>query len=314
MTCIEIFISFACLFDSSIFKMSQAPYKILVPVDFGEQSLIAFEQAFNLARFYNAQLVALHVIDDNAPVSNLFKSEGTIYREKLKAKARLTELIKNIEFKRAMMMEEELNMKPMVMTGRSGEAILKAAEEIDPLYIFIGKRGDSGNSMKFTGSNTLHVIKRAKCPVISIQGKSHKEGCDNICLPLDLTKETKDKTAKAIELAKFFNAGIRIFSLAKTKENEEYLRFQMEEVKLLIQEAGIKCTAELEFDAHSNIADAVVKYAKNNDIDLILIMTRQENNLKEYFLGSAAQSIISKSETPVMSIIPYTKTLKKQKE
>ena len=34
-----------------------------------------------------------------------------------------------------------------------------------------------------------------KCPVITIKGKDHIEGCDNIILPLDLEKETKEKVS-----------------------------------------------------------------------------------------------------------------------
>ncbi|NMC99907.1 MAG: universal stress protein, partial [Bacteroidales bacterium] len=36
--------------------------KILVPVDFGEQSLIALDQSYNIARMVNAEIYILHVI------------------------------------------------------------------------------------------------------------------------------------------------------------------------------------------------------------------------------------------------------------
>ncbi|MCF8348378.1 MAG: universal stress protein, partial [Bacteroidales bacterium] len=44
---------------------------------------------------------------------------------------------------------------------------------------------------------------------------------------------------------------------------------------------------------------------EQKNIDLIMIMTQQENKLVEYFLGSAAQSIIRLSQIPVMSITPF---------
>jgi len=38
-----------------------------------------------------------------------------------------------------------------------------------------------------------------------------------------------------------------------------------------------------------------------------VIMTQQENNFKELFIGSKAQAIINHSEIPVLSVLPQTK-------
>ena len=44
--------------------MNQATKKILVPVDFSEQSLIALEQSYSLAKKYDAEIMLLHVIEE----------------------------------------------------------------------------------------------------------------------------------------------------------------------------------------------------------------------------------------------------------
>ena len=48
------------------------------------------------------------------------------------------------------------------------------------------------------------MVRESKHPVITIRGKVHRDGCKTILLPLDLTKETREKVNKAIELAKIF--------------------------------------------------------------------------------------------------------------
>jgi hypothetical protein len=40
------------------------------------------------------------------------------------------------------------------------------------------------------------------------------------------------------------------------------------------------------------------------DGDLLLIMTQQEVDFTDYFIGSSAQEIILRAEMPVLSIIP----------
>ena len=51
---------------------------------------------------------------------------------------------------------------------------------------------------RVVGSNSLRIIRECKCPVITIKGKHHREGCQNIVLPLDLTKETREKVTNAM--------------------------------------------------------------------------------------------------------------------
>jgi len=48
----------------------------------------------------------------------------------------------------------------------------------------------------------------------------------------------------------------------------------------------------------------VIKYANNNDIDLIMIMTQSERPLVKYFMSAYAFSIIRKSSIPVLTITP----------
>tara|TARA_B100001093_G_C26850245_1_gene1024804 strand:- start:3976 stop:4167 length:192 start_codon:yes stop_codon:yes gene_type:complete len=55
------------------------------------------------------------------------------------------------------------------------------------------------------------------------------------------------------------------------------------------------------------LAKAILDYSNLHQANLIMIMTHQENNVTQYLIGSAAQSIIYNSEVPVMSIHPQLK-------
>ena len=64
------------------------------------------------------------------------------------------------------------------------------------------------------------VVRSSKCPVITIKGKYHKNGCDNIILPLDLEKETKEKVSYAIRVHRYWNSTVRIVSVV-LRDNED---------------------------------------------------------------------------------------------
>jgi len=85
------------------------------------------------------------------------------------------------------------------------------------------------------------------------------------------------------------------------------LELQLLEAQKSSQEVGIKCKATLLETGSStqDLVPAILNYSRDQeDIDLIMIMTQQENRLVEFFIGSAAQQIIRESTIPVMSIIP----------
>ena len=52
--------------------MSLLKNKILVPLDFSEQSLIALEQSYNLAKIANAEIVLLYVMEEPTGLLKLF--------------------------------------------------------------------------------------------------------------------------------------------------------------------------------------------------------------------------------------------------
>ena len=183
---------------------------------------------------------------------------------------------------------------------------------IGALFIIMGTNGSAGIKKKFIGSNALRVIRETSCPVITIKGKSHRKGCKHILLPLDLSNETREKVDKAIEIAKLGNgAAIHVVSVLFTKDEfiVNKLKRQMDQVEEYIKKAGVECTAELikGIKFEESFADNVVEYGKKKGADLIMIMTRREDNAIDRFIGSSAQEIINKSDIPVLSIVPVHK-------
>jgi nucleotide-binding universal stress UspA family protein len=144
------------------------------------------------------------------------------------------------------------------------------------------------------------------------KGKHHRKGCQNIILPLDLTKETKEKVAKAIEFAKTFGSVIRVVSVLMTTDEfiVNRLTRQLDQAKKSIEASGVNCTAEIVRDPKGSqtLVESIIDYANKSKGDLIMIMTQQELDFTDYFIGSAAQGVINRSDIPVLSIIP---TLKK---
>ena len=184
--------------------------KILVPIDFSEQSLIALSQSYNLAKEIRAEVILLYVIEEVNPMVKMFIKGLDEIRDAVESN------LKNLaEEKRK---ETGLEISSIVAEGKIYSKIAEVATLIKATFIVMGTKG--AENSKFIGSNALKVVKTAPCPVITIKGKKHKKGCDKILLPLDLTKETSDKVNKAIAVAKVFKAEIYAVSILLTGREE----------------------------------------------------------------------------------------------
>lgn len=277
---------------------------VLVPLDFSEQAIIALEQAANLCKAFHSELHVVSVIEDDFSLRRLFTDtdHGQI-TAKLKDK-----LNGFVEEKSAAF---GMRITAHVEVGAIYEQIVKKADELNALFIVMGTAGTTTLKKKFIGSNALRVIRESQIPVITIKGKHHRKGCQNIILPLDLTKETKEKVAKSIEFAKRFGSVIRVVSVLMTTDEFVVNRLtrQLDQVKKTIESSGVSCTAEIVRDTKGSntLAESIIDYANKSKGDLIMIMTQQELDFTDYFIGSSAQGIIDGSDIPVLSIIPSPK-------
>jgi nucleotide-binding universal stress UspA family protein len=279
--------------------------KILVPVGFTDQSIVALQQAVRVAKLTNSGLVLLSVVELPSAIKKLFSDyESEIDNYKVQIRKRLEEI--NSKY-----CSDIPDVECMVSSGKIYEEITGVAEMIDAYLIIMGTDGSSsGVSRLIMGSNTNKVIRTSPCPVISIKGEEINDGCKTIVLPLDLHKETKEKVKIAIEFAKLWNAEIKVFSVLI--DDDEFIRNKLvrnlNQVQKFISDSNIVCSSELvKKDKSSKFFVSIIDYSNSVDADLLIIMTQQEENDSLTFLGSNASYVINNSVIPVMSVRPSQK-------
>jgi len=282
---------------------------ILVATDFSDQSLIALEQSYTLARLIRADITLLHVVAEtsHSVFSSIFSStQSDIIKAKYSEECfqKLDEIAKSAAEK------SKISVYPKVDFGKPYERIVELAKEYHARFIVMGTNSQlpTNHKKRFISSNTLRVIREASCPVLTVNGKDFFPGCRYIVLPLDLSKQTKHKVAKAVELAKLYGATIKVVSAILTTDSKiiEQLKVQIAEVKKYINENNVICITEVVngIKGKDTLASLIIRYAIEADGDLIMIMTQQEVDWVKFFIGSTAQEILNNSKIPVISIRP----------
>jgi nucleotide-binding universal stress UspA family protein len=280
---------------------------ILIPYDFREMAEVSLSQSYNLARLAGLDITLLHVYEEGNKFAKLF------YDTKDKEDYFLKEIEQQLqEVASKAQKESGITIHTIMDKGRIHSKIVEISEMIQAKYIVMALSSlfESDPDKKMVGANVSRVIRTAKCPVMTVNNKTHHDGCRAILLPLDLTKQTRHKVGWAIDVASKFGAKIRVVSALWSRNHEEIvkqLRAQLIQVKRFIEDKGIEVTAEIieSEQGHKTVVPAILDYAhQQGDIDLIMIMTQQEVGWVEFFVGSHANEFIRLADVPVMSIVP----------
>ena len=287
--------------------MTHLGYNLLVPMDFTEQAEFALDQALKVAKLVGGKVNLLYVHQDKKVIlSKLFSSEETeLFDDAVKNK--LKQLANEKQEETGITIDYDLEHSASVHTR-----IVEVAERKKSAMIIMGKgsRVENGVEQKIIGANTSRVIRYSKVPVISVGNPKHCLEVKNILLPLDLSKETRQKVSWGIQMAKIFNADIKVVSALWDRKNPEVvnpLMSQMKQVEKFITKQGIKVESKIveSTEDAKSLVPILMNYIENQgNIDLALIMTQQEDDITNFFLGSLATEFIRKSNIPVMSIIP----------
>lgn len=144
--------------------------RILSPVDFQENSLIALEYAAQFARQYDATVYLLHVI----PTDELHLHRE-VYRPEEGGGADVHWAEKVSKEKLQEIAQERLSggIRHEILTrvGDAAESILAVAEEVGAELIVMATHGRTGISHFFLGSVAEQVVREASCPVLTIRRK-----------------------------------------------------------------------------------------------------------------------------------------------
>jgi len=254
---------------------------ILIPVDFTEQSIYAISQSHNLARYTNSKLLLLHVYD---------KQGDEKYDE-------ITKLAKKTAD------ESGVPCDFMNIKGSIYKETVRVAGEVNAKMVIVGIESHMKSADIFSESAS-QMVRECPCPVITIRGREQRDGCENILMPIDLSRESREKVDMAIEFAKYFGAAIRVLGIFSLKDEkyENQLHAYVHQVKQYIKSKGVTCSNKTM--PSDSIAETVVEYANKIETDLIMIMNKPGLTVKERFVGTLAQRVIDISNIPVMTVNP----------
>lgn len=257
---------------------------VIVPWDFTYVADNAFAHAVNIANTMRREIVLLHIVER--------KSQESKALSKLKSLA--SELSAG----------SGIRVHAIVRGGNIFDAIRETAQELKAEMVVMGTHGRTG-MQKVTGSWALKVMAHSKVPFLVVQDKPKKASFDRILFPLDFRRENKEKVNWIHYLSKYFNSKFIVF---RRKVSDRGFKRRVAS-NLYYAESFLK-NNDVSYEIHPSAGKQAyeketVAFAKENDIDLILILVTRDIGFFDYLIAAREQYIISNPEQiPVLCINP----------
>ncbi len=271
--------------------------KILVPVDFSECSEQAIKVAANLAKQYNAEIIALHMMGITDAVLTHTQTEQMlegVYYVKL-AQKRFKEFLDKDYLKGLSITDEVYNYKDF-------SEINTVAQENEADLIIMGSHGSSGLSEVFVGSNTEKVVRNSDIPVLVVKKEAEKISFENAVFASDFTLENTTSFKKAMKLFNSLDSKVTLLYVNLPGQNYRSTKEMESRVKDFLFNAGaLERLEDVVYYNDYTVEDGIFNYSNANNIDFIALPTHGRRGLAHFFSGSISEDLVNHSKIPVIT-------------
>ncbi len=253
--------------------------------------MVAFNHGIALAHKFHATLVPMHIVE-----SGEFENDAhaQIYRM-------LMALVRPED--------KGLNIRPEVRFGDVQKELLEVIHEERPDIVVMGTNGRGIIGRLLMGSVTEHVLRNLEVPVLSVSHVKRIPAFKRILLASDLREpRVKEVSGFALDFAQTTHSdlvALHVVDIAVEGGAEEatYLggerRMEAREWMTILDAEAAKRNIHIKNEImEGEPAEAILKAAKENSSDLIMIAVEKRTSLP----SATAERIVRESPIPVLSV------------
>lgn len=273
--------------------------KILVPIDFSTHSEYALEVAAQLAKRYDTELIALHMMGMSQAVLTKEDSQEVMeamFYMKL-AEKRFQEFL-NKDFLKG------IKVHTTVQNYKEFQEVNNVAKDFECDLIVMGSHGSSGIHEMFVGSNTEKVVRHSEIPVLVIKSRVKDFNLENVVFASNFDQEVVPVFHKIEKLMKLFNAKLQLVYIntpgdgfrSSQEMNDRFLQFLLESKA----DEKYKLSDIATHNSYS-IEEGIFSYSNLVNADAIAIPTHGRKGLAHFFSGSISEDLVNHSDLPVIT-------------
>ncbi|HCO84478.1 MAG TPA: universal stress protein [Arenibacter sp.] len=268
--------------------------KIIVPVDFSEQSENALKTAASIATKYGSEIFVLHMLElSEALVSSNEQAhyEQAVFLIKL-AEKRFETFLEKPYLK-------GIKVTPIVKHHKVYSEVNEVAEKHQADLIVMGSRGTDGIKEIFVGSNAEKMVRNSNVPVLVI--KDYIEGFEvkRFVFACDFEEENLEPFQRAKNLADKFGAELILVNINTPGDNFLSTKDAFKKINKFLHLA--KASLEVEIYSDYSVERGILAFSESRNADLIGLPTHGRKGLSHFLMGSIGEDVTNHSKIPVIT-------------
>jgi nucleotide-binding universal stress UspA family protein len=290
---------------------------IVCPTDFSDASRHAMDHAVAMARWCSARIVVLHAHHAvSAADSALFNAGGGgPHLESEVLVAERSELAAAVDSMRA----GGVAVEGEIVSGPPAETITAFAASTSADLIVIGTQGAGGFKHLVVGSVTETVLRRARCPVLTVPPGAQSTSTlpfKRILCPTDFSESSLAGLRLAVSFAQQGEATLTLMHVIDDPdENELFVarRYDVHHHRALREQHALDQLRTLAPDvahdwalklrvAQGNAYDQILEVAAQERVDLIVVGVQGRKPMDLMLFGSTTNQIVRRATCPVLTV------------
>lgn len=279
--------------------------RILVATDFSTRSDRALRRAALLAGHFKAELILLHVVDDDQPAH-------LVETARVEAMSLLQDLARTVRE------VDRIDCEAHAVLGDPFQGIVDASERFDADLIVIGPHRRQVLRDVFAGTTAERTIRYSQRPVLAANAvpaapyyhvvlvldfsepSAHAAKAARTLGLLEGTKAAALHVFDAPDQGPILRAGVTMQqSMERLAREEKRSKQQLLE---LLRKSGAGPMETVARLAQGTIATSIVDFAREAGADLIVVGTGGKRGIGKWLLGSVAEEVLSRGEVDVLAI------------
>ncbi|GAA4817174.1 universal stress protein [Litoribaculum gwangyangense] len=272
--------------------------KIIVPIDFSEHSEYALRTATKLAKKYNAEILALHMLEMSDLM--LTASDGLQY-EKASFFIKLSEQKFEQFLKKDYL--KDVHITPIIKHFKVFSEVDDVAKKHHADLIIMGSHGASGMKEFFVGSNTERVVRNAEIPVLVVKNKGIDINFETVVFACDFSEDCIKPYINASKIFEKMNT--KVYFVYVNLPNEHFqssIEIENKVVNFFTKADGnLDKMKDVHYVSDYTVEDGVLNFSLKIGADMIAVPTHGKKGLAHFFQGSIGEDIANHANLPVMT-------------
>lgn len=290
--------------------------RLLLPVDGSDEARRAARRGLLLAKRFEAEAVALHVVESSGLRLTRTPSEEQALRDRGEA------ILSDVE-------ELAADIGQPVTTelaeGKVVDRITSRATAHDTDLVVLGRQGLSGLGRRLLGGTTERVLARGICPVLVVpaEGEPATSGeINRLLVPTDGSENAERATGHASTVASRYDATVHVLNVVDLQAAGGAFDAGGLEAAFVdrLETAGGEAVERMARDLRDALADPTVEtavvttaqfdgiaagiesYVNEQAIDLVIMGSHGRSNVRRQVLGSVASTVLRTVDVPVLVV------------